>query len=131
MAVTINDVLAMIKEYDATANYSWALTDAQILMTAPFAAASPAVPSTTQDLVIKYIAAHFITLAVERGGITKQKIGESEESYSNKGGEGFASTRFGQQAKAMDPTRTLSKMDQAIKGAAQLSVVHRPEGYCT
>jgi hypothetical protein len=131
MAVTINDVLAMIPEYDAAADYSWALTDATALMAAPFAAASPAVTSTIQDLVVKYLAAHFVVLSVERGGLASIKLGESYESYAVKQGVGLGTSRYGQMAKSLDPTRFLAGLDQVQKGTAQLSVVARPDGYDT
>ena len=56
-----------------------------------------------------YLAAHFATLAIERGGIVRTTAGESAESYQTikSSLQGFNSTRFGQQAIALDSTGVL------------------------
>jgi hypothetical protein len=57
-----------------------------------------------------FLAAHFATLAVERGGLTREQQGQSSESYQmvSTRQTGLASTRFGQQALALDSTGTLA-----------------------
>lgn len=66
------------------------------------------------------LAAHFAVLSVERGGFAYQKSGLSEESYAvNREVVQFSSTRFGQQALAMDSTGSLNRLDSP-KGRAEL-----------
>lgn len=55
-----------------------------------------------------YLAAHFVALTEERGGLIRDSFGDSTESYANVFKEGFRSTRFGQQALALDYTATLT-----------------------
>lgn len=56
-----------------------------------------------------YLAAHFATLAKEKGGLVRTSAGESAETYHdiNSRFQGLTSTRFGQQAIALDPTGIL------------------------
>lgn len=72
-----------------------------------------------------YIAAHFAVLAVERGGLLKDTMGESSSTYKQPSNrlKGFESTGFGQAAITMDPSGTLSQASlldaqfQVISGA--------------
>jgi len=56
-----------------------------------------------------FLAAHFATLAKEGGGIVRTSAGESAETYRTvkEAYQGLTSTRFGQQAIALDTTGTL------------------------
>lgn len=56
-----------------------------------------------------YLAAHFVSLTEERGGLTRSKMGDADESYANVYKEGFRSTRYGQMALALDSTGTLTR----------------------
>ena len=69
-----------------------------------------------------YLAAHFTALTEEGGGITRSKIGDSDESYANVYDRGFASTRFGQTALALDSSGILAKVSQT-KLRAEFRVV--------
>lgn len=57
----------------------------------------------------KYLAAHFATLAKERGGVVRTTSGESAESYRQVHSkyQGLNSTTFGQQAITLDTTGKL------------------------
>lgn len=57
-----------------------------------------------------YLAAHFVALTEERGGITRSKFGDADESFANIYEQGFKSTRFGQQALAIDTTGILNSI---------------------
>ncbi|MGD9727683.1 MAG: hypothetical protein AB7L09_21630 [Nitrospira sp.] len=75
-------------------------------------------PPYTEDqlkLIETYLAAHFATLTTERGGIRRQQIGESSESYQTISEKyiGFLTTRFGQQAVALDTSGTLAELAQS------------------
>lgn len=76
-------------------------------------------------LVSINLAAHFALLAIERGGLTRMKTGSSEEEYNSLFGrsdQGFALTRYGQQALALDISGSLYLMAQT-KGKAEFRVV--------
>lgn len=69
------------------------------------------------------LAAHFAVVALERGGLTQRRIHDTEERYANTGGGSkLSSSRFGQQAVALDPTGKLSQLDSP-KGRAEFRVV--------
>lgn len=58
-----------------------------------------------------YLAAHFTTLAEERGGLAMSRTGDSEERYAvGDLGRGFNMTRFGQQALALDSSGALASL---------------------
>jgi hypothetical protein len=62
-------------------------------------------------LIEKYYAAHLYTISAERGGIIREKIGESDQSYVNPGAQsGLRSSRFGQVALGFDTTGILESM---------------------
>ena len=54
-----------------------------------------------------YLAAHFVALTEEQGGLTRKKIGDADESYANVFEGGLKSTRFGLQALALDSSGIL------------------------
>lgn len=80
------------------------------------------------DNRLKYIelnlAAHFGTIALEKGGITREKVGDSEEGYrqdfSSK--PNLSMTRYGQQALVIDTSGRLAHMDSPA-GKAEFRVV--------
>jgi hypothetical protein len=75
-----------------------------------------------------FLAAHFATLAVERGGLTREQQGQSSQSYQmlSTRQTGFASTRFGQQAIALDASGTL-----AAVGSTHLKAIFEVVGSAT
>ena len=60
----------------------------------------------------KYLAAHFATIAKERGGLRRDSMGDAAQSYQDISPKfaGLMSTRFGQQAVALDTTGILSSL---------------------
>lgn len=62
------------------------------------------------ELIERYLAAHFLTLTEERGGLIKSSAGLASDTYADIYGKGFHSTRFGQQAVAFDTSGSLSKL---------------------
>jgi hypothetical protein len=62
-----------------------------------------------------FLAAHFAVLAVERGGIRREAMGESSQSFQtiSENFKGFTLTRFGQSALALDTTGTLAEQGNA------------------
>jgi hypothetical protein len=70
------------------------------------------------------LAAHFAVLSIEKGGITRQKAGESEEGYRQdfSSRPNLSMTRFGQQAVMLDTTGVLNSMN-APGGSAEFRVM--------
>ena len=69
------------------------------------------------------LAAHFATLAIERGGFTYQKSMSAEEGYANDRKQiKLTSTRFGQSAIVLDTSGTLANLNSPL-GVAQFRVV--------
>ena len=59
-----------------------------------------------------YLAAHFVALTEEGGGVVRTSFGDSADSYANIYEAGFQSTRYGQQALALDTTGTLTRISK-------------------
>lgn len=58
-----------------------------------------------------YLAAHFVAITEERGGIVESGLGiEVNERYSDVYTEGLKSTRYGQQALILDTSGTLASL---------------------
>ena len=70
-----------------------------------------------------YLAAHFAAINIERGGLMKSKLGDSEDTYSRADfkGSGLGLTRYGQQAIAMDNSGILGTM--SASGSARFTVL--------
>lgn len=68
--------------------------------------------------------AHFACLSLEKGGITRQKVGASEEGYRQdfSSRPNLSMTRYGQQAVALDTSGTLSSVDSPM-GKAEFRVL--------
>ena len=63
-----------------------------------------------------YLAAHFATVTEERGGLTRSGVGDAVEAYNVEPGKGLLSTRYGQQAIALDSSGTLTSLSrEALK----------------
>ena len=59
-----------------------------------------------------YLAAHFVALTEEGGGLTRSKLGDADESFANVYEAGFKSTRYGQMALSLDSTGLLAAASQ-------------------
>jgi hypothetical protein len=119
--VTNDDVQALVQ--DASVDATPSITTAHIIVSEELASAGYSDDRLKQIEI--YLAAHFFVLATERGGITREVIGEAEERYRMTPDTlyGFASTRFGEQALALDKSGILAAMG-ATKGIkARFTVV--------
>lgn len=65
-----------------------------------------------------YLSAHFVALTEEGGGLTRDKLGDADQSYANIYDQGFKSTRFGQTALSLDPTGLLNAGSQTMLKAS-------------
>lgn len=66
-----------------------------------------------------YLAAHFAVLAVERGGLTRDTMGQSTSGFNatNNRLQGLSSTRFGQTALLLDSTGSLKDTNPGSRNA--------------
>ncbi len=76
----------------------------------------------SEELLIQieiYLAAHFAVLAVERGGLMKDSMGQSSATYnaSNNRLQGLSSTRFGQTAQMLDSSGSLKDIAPGSRNA--------------
>lgn len=55
-----------------------------------------------------YLAAHYVALTEEGGGLTRDKLGDADTSFANVYDQGLKSTRFGQMALTLDSTGILA-----------------------
>lgn len=82
------------------------------------------------DMIELYLAAHFAVVGLEYGGLRAWQTGQSREEY--KGVEfskvGIESTRWGQQAIALDTSNILIQQAQTI-GRAQFTVYSTPRRF--
>ena len=69
-----------------------------------------------------YLAAHFVCLTEEKGGLVRSSTGDGAETYSDIYSEGLKSTRFGQQALALDTSGALARISTTTL-KAELRVV--------
>lgn len=107
MAVTTDDVK---KVYPTTADLSGYLLTAQVITDNMLS--SKGIVQPVLDQITIYMAAHFATIGLEKGGLRNEKMGDAEESYKTPGDKdlGFKATLFGQQALLLDTSGTLSSM---------------------
>lgn len=107
MSVTDAEVRALFPNDSGDADVTGYLQDANTLVTELLGSSS--LSSYRLDMITKYLAAHFYTLAEHEGGIFEEKIGESSEKRGSTFtlGQGLKLTRFGQMVMSFDTTGTL------------------------
>lgn len=88
------------------------IVTADILITEELANAGLTIARLTE--IEKYLAAHYACISIERGGLSRQRIGESEDYYKtiDPSTIGLSSTRFGQQAIMLDGSGTLGALSE-------------------
>jgi hypothetical protein len=112
MPVRDTDVKAIIAtELDTTPF----ITAAQLVVAEEVVGSMPALSSARLDLITTYLAAHFCAITDQSGGLTRSKIGDTEEDYIPISSyreplQGFRMTRYGQQAMVLDTTGSLAGM---------------------
>lgn len=78
----------------------------------------------TDDMLTKielWLSAHYAAQRYERGGLTSNKLGDSSAKYKEPIGSGLSSTRYGEQAVALDTTGLLATLNKS--GTARFTVV--------
>ncbi len=71
---------------------------------------SAGLPDPILTKIELYLAAHLVALTEEKGGVTRSKMGDADESYANVYKDGFRSTRYGQMALTLDSSGTLASL---------------------
>ncbi len=94
---------------------------ASLIVTEELASAGHSNARLTQ--IELYLAAHFVALAEERGGLQRWQVGDSAELIANVYDKGFQMTRYGQQAMALDTSGALSAMSSTSKHLSALLTV--------
>ena len=107
--ITALDMAGMV---EVASDFDWgpAIADAATIVNSRLSSAG--VSEDLLKMIEKNMAAHLVVLSVERGGLTAQKKGESEDKYvtPSSSEQGLRSTRFGQMAIQLDPTGSLAAM---------------------
>ncbi len=75
---------------------------------------SSALSADRLKMIELYLSAHFALISLERGGLIRQQIGNSEEWYQNPGQNktGLTATRFGQTAVLLDTSGVLGAISE-------------------
>ena len=68
------------------------------------------------------LAAHYVVLTTEKGGLVSTKMGDAEDRLSDVYSDGFRSTRFGQTALVLDSTGILASLS-SLKARAEFKVI--------
>lgn len=107
MAVTDADVKAII---DTSRDTSSFIDTAQLFVDEELASSGLSIDR--QDQIVLYLAAHFVCITEEFGGLRRSKLGDADESYRvpDAKEQGFSTTRYGQQAMILDTTGTLATL---------------------
>lgn len=107
MAVVDSDVKAVI---DTARDTTPQITAATALADALIPSSSWSYSSELRDQIITFLAAHFVCLVEENGGLRRTKLGEADDTFRVPGDKdtGLAFTRFGQQAMILDITGKLA-----------------------
>lgn len=112
------DVRAIV-DLPATLITTTFITTAVLLVTEELANAN--LSQDRLDQIKLYLAAHFATITSERGGLASQKIGPSEDRYTQSSRDlptaGIGSTRYGQQAISLDSSGKLAALGAGAQKA--------------
>ena len=110
--VTSDEVKAVI---DTNRDVSSFIDSAHLIVTEDLADADLSDDRLKQ--IELYLAAHFVALTEERGGLVKSKHGDASEEYQFEKGRGIAMTRYGQTAIDLDTSGTLRTMARSANNA--------------
>jgi hypothetical protein len=84
------------------------------------------------DQVVLYLAAHFVAVTEEKGGLTSERLGEAEDTYRAPSAreKGLAATRYGQQAMLLDNSGTLASLSTNVGLKARFGVIGQDMTQC-
>src|ERR1700679_3492232 len=111
--ITAADVVSVYPEAGkAKVDLTGFINTADLLITEELSNVRPALSVLRLTQIEKYLAAHYCCVAIERGGLTRQRVGESEDFYQGFSNKeiSLSSTRFGQQAVILDTSGRLGEI---------------------
>lgn len=123
MAVTPSDLKVLCPSEKSDEELQVFIDMATLVITEDLAGAT--LSDDRKDMITNYLAAHYLVLTQENGGIRRSRLGEADESYvvPDVKAFGYNTTRYGQAAVSLDPSGKLAA-SQSNKGLkAQLRVV--------
>lgn len=104
MTISVADVRAVYPKGGALRDsvITSAIENSQVIVDQFFAGSSYS--TILSDTIQKYLAAHFLAISYEQGGIIRKRTGDSEENYRHlpSNAMGLATTVYGEQALALD-----------------------------
>lgn len=127
MAVSLTELKRLIQSPNATDDdVQIYATHGQLVVTEYLAGST--LSTAIQNQIALLLSAHFAVITREYGGLRRAKKGESEEQYQPIASDkvGFLTTRFGQQACALDTTGLLTSMSQQWNSAAIIEAIRPP-----
>ncbi len=106
--ITSSEVHTLLNSVETDVDLAAQIASADLVVTEDLADAG--LSDARLRMITLYLAAHFATLTLEKGGLTYKEVGESVEKYANGAGseQGFNATLWGQQAVAFDTSGTLA-----------------------
>jgi hypothetical protein len=121
MAITANDVKGV---YPTSADLSGFVTTAQVLVDSQLQ--GKGLTGALLDQITIYLAAHFASIGLEKGGLRSKKLGDAQESYKTPGDKdlGLKSTLYGQQALLLDVSGTLAGIGASAQSLPALFTVY-------
>lgn len=107
MTISAGDVQAII-DCPSSLDLTPFIATAQLIVDEDLS--SSGLSDERKDQIVLYLAAHFVCLKVELGGLRRDKLGDADQSFKQTGDRdtGYSYTRYGQQALIMDSSGTLS-----------------------
>ena len=107
MPIVDGDVKAVI---DTTRDTAPFIATAQLL--ADEELADKGLSTERLDKIVLYLAAHFVCVTEEKGGLKQDRLLEAESTFKTPADDqnGLASTRYGQQAMILDTSGSLAKL---------------------
>jgi hypothetical protein len=127
MAIIADDVKAILppESIPRSGDVSWAVKDAQLLVGNVLLESG--LDSARMELITKYVAAHFVILNTEKGGIVQERMGDASAMYASSpqmsSNSGLSATRYGRQAMMFDTSGKLTSFNQGASLQAEFRVV--------
>lgn len=115
--ITSSEVLSLMQISADTADATSAIDTSEVIVSEDL---SNLGHSTARLLQIQlYLAAHFFEIAWNQGGLVSKQVGDSKEEYNRQSAfkRGFDSTRYGEQALALETTGILASIGSSAQRA--------------
>lgn len=127
--VTVDDVLKILPDEFAGEDLSTFISTADLLVTEELASTTLSTARKTQ--IELYLAAHLAIITLEKGGLTRRRIGDSEDYFQmwTTIATGLQATRYGQQVAILDTSGVIAALGSG-KLKAQFRVVSPNPARC-